>query len=239
MDWKIGCSGFYYKEWKEAFYPKGLAPKDWFHYYAEHFNTIEINSTFYKMPTIKSLAKWHEESPSAFSFTIKAPRIITHYQQLKDSEELLIDFYKTIQSGLQEKLACVLFQFPPSFSYNTMRLELLIKILDPSFVNVVEFRHPSWWKEDLYHQLTAHDIIFAGQSYPSELPSLLIKNNPTVYYRFHGKPILYKSEYQINSLKALVSQVPDDTKTIFVYFNNTWGMGALHNAKQLKLLTGN
>src|ERR1044072_2209184 len=109
MDLRIGCSGFFYREWKEVFYPKGLAQKDWFSFYCRHFNTIEINSTFYKMPTTKSFEKWHNDSPADFLFTIKAPRLITHYQQLKNSDSLLTDFYLAISKGLMEKLACVLF----------------------------------------------------------------------------------------------------------------------------------
>jgi uncharacterized protein YecE (DUF72 family) len=233
MNWKIGCSGFYYKEWKEVFYPKGLAQKDWFIYYCQHFNTIEINSTFYKMPTQKSFEKWYNDSPADFLFTIKAPRLITHYKQLKDCKELLTDYYTAINQGLKEKLGCVLFQFPPKFNFKEERLELLINLLDPSFTNVVEFRHATWWDEKIYTQLAANNIIFCGQSYPADLPDTVIQNNPIIYYRFHGKPVLYKSEYPIEEINSMAKQVPTNAKQVFVYFNNTWGTGALTNSKQL------
>lgn len=233
MDLRIGCSGFFYKEWKEVFYPKGVAQKDWFSFYSQHFNTIEINSTFYKMPTAKSFEKWYSDSPADFLFTIKAPRLITHYQQLKNCNTLLSDFYLAIGNGLMEKLACVLFQFPPRFDFTEERLDLLVNLLDPAFNNVVEFRHPSWWNERVYSKLAAYRIIFSGQSFPSALPDDLIVNNSIVYYRFHGKPVLYKSAYDVTTIVNFATQIPSDAQTVFVYFNNTWGTGALTNAKQL------
>jgi len=237
MDWRIGCSGFYYKDWKEFFYPKGLAQKNWFSFYCRHFNTIEINSTFYKMPTQKSFAKWYMESTADFLFTIKAPRLITHYKQLKDCKSLLNDFHVAVSDGLQEKLGAVLFQFPPRFDFNEQRLALLLELLDPALTNVVEFRHISWWQEKVYEQLAAKNIIFSGQSYPSNLPDQVIENNPIMYYRFHGKPILYKSIYPLADIKRLVEQVSPKTERVFVYFNNTWGTAALINARQLQELT--
>lgn len=233
MEWKIGCSGFYYKEWKDFFYPKGLAQKDWFKFYCENFNTIEINSSFYKMPTEKSLAKWYNDSPVDFSFTMKAPRLITHYKKLKDCTHDLAEFHQIIETGLKEKLACVLFQFPPSFSFTEDRLAQLIELLHNTSQNVVEFRHLSWWNETVFEQLAASDIIFAGQSYPSNLPDEVIQTSSSIYYRFHGKPVLYKSEYDIAVIEDFKKQVPTHAKQAFVYFNNTWGTGAITNAKQL------
>lgn len=237
MDWRIGCSGFYYREWKDVFYPKGLAQKNWFSFYCQHFNTIEINSTFYKMPTQKSFAKWYAESTPDFRFAIKAPRLITHYKQLKECKSLLNDFYLAISEGLKEKLGAVLFQFPPKFDFSEQRLELLLELLDPAFANVVEFRHRSWWQTAVFEQLAIKNIIFSGQSYPSDLPDQVIQNNPIVYYRFHGKPVLYKSTYPIADIKKLAEQVVPTAERAFIYFNNTWGTGALNNAKQLQELT--
>lgn len=239
MNWQIGCSGFYYKEWKDFFYPKGLAQKDWFKFYCEHFNTIEINSSFYKMPTVKSLSKWYNESTNGFSFTMKAPRLITHYKKLKDCSTDLAEFSQITNEGLQEKLACVLFQFPPSFSFTDERLDRLIELLAnlPS-KKVVEFRHSSWWHEDIYRKLGSFQIIFAGQSYPSNLPEAIIKTDSTVYYRFHGKPVLYKSQYELPVIANFATHIPPDTNEVFVYFNNTWGSSAINNALQLKSLVG-
>lgn len=236
MKWKIGCSGFYYKEWKDFFYPKGLAQKDWFKFYCEHFNTIEINSSFYKLPTEKSLEKWFADSPADFIFTMKAPRLITHYKQLNHCQADAADFYQLVSKGLREKLACVLFQFPPSFIYTEEKLKRLLDILDPRFKTVVEFRHATWWNENVFNQLKTRQIIFAGQSYPKNLPEEVIVTNPTIYYRFHGKPILYKSTYELSAITHFWEQIPENADEAFVYFNNTWGFGALENANQLKSL---
>ncbi|QIL40982.1 DUF72 domain-containing protein [Pedobacter sp. HDW13] len=235
MKWRIGCSGFYYREWKEVFYPKGLAQKDWFKYYCEHFNTIEINSTFYKMPTQKSFDKWYHESPDDFVFTIKTPRLITHYKQLNDCKTLINDFYAAVQSGLKEKIGCILFQFPPKFEYTSGRLANLTENLNSDFQNVVEFRHLSWFNEEIYQELSQSHIIFSGQSYPAVLPDTVIQNMDKVYYRFHDKPVLYKSEYDKALIDTFPRQIKANFKEVFVYFNNTWGTAALHNAKQLQL----
>ena len=107
----IGCSGFYYRDWKAIFYPEKLPQTKWFEYYSQHFNTLEINSSFYKFPTEKSLKKWYDTSPADFKFSLKVPRLITHYKKFFDCESLLTDFYTSIQSGLQEKSGCVLFNY--------------------------------------------------------------------------------------------------------------------------------
>jgi len=236
MKWRIGCSGFHYKEWKEFFYPAGLAQKDWFKFYCEHFNTIEINASFYKMPTEKSLNKWFEESAEDFLFTMKAPRLITHYKRLNDCKEDINNFYQLVSTGLKEKLGCVLFQFPPSFSFTQERLEKITLLLAPTVKNVVEFRHSSWWNEEVFNELSAKGIIFSGQSYPGSLPETVIQTNPTIYYRFHGKPLLYKSTYDEVVIQEFAEQIPPAVEQAFIYFNNTWGTGALQNSKQLLAL---
>lgn len=236
MEWRIGCSGFYYREWKEIFYPTGLPQKDWFKFYCENFNTIEINATFYKMPTEKSLGKWYNDSPEDFLFTLKAPRLITHYKQLKNCTDDLNRFVEISNNAIKEKLACILFQFPPLFSYTEERLELLVNLLQKIPQPVVEFRHASWWDDHIYQQLTKAGIVFSGQDHPKNLPTELIANLQTVYYRFHGNPVLYKSKYSIDVLQQFIARIPPTSKQVFVYFNNTWGSSAIQNAKELKEL---
>lgn len=236
-DWRIGCSGFYYKEWREVFYPSGLPQKDWFSYYCQHFNTIEINSSFYKQPSLKSFNTWYETSPADFLFTIKAPRTITHYNKFNEVEGLVTDFYEVISSGLRDKTGCVLFQTPPSFTYTEERLALLLKNLNPLFKNVVEFRHISWWNNTVMEQFKKHRLTFSGLSYPSALPDGVVLFNDPVYYRFHGKPVLYKSLYTGQEIIAFAKSIMQGPQQVFVYFNNTWGTSALTNAKQLIALT--
>ncbi|MDB5019304.1 MAG: hypothetical protein JWQ28_431 [Pedobacter sp.] len=233
MEWRIGCSGFLYREWKEIFYPKGLAAKNWFQYYCEHYNTIEINSSFYKLPTIAALKAWYDKSPQDFLFTIKAPRGITHFKKFNDIQPVVNDFYSLIEEGLGDKLGCILFQLPPSYSYTEERLYNILNHLNPNYQNVLEFRHASWWNEHAIRELSLQNITFSGISYPSALPDDLIQNTEVVYYRFHGRPVLYKSLYEQTEIEDFVKQFDEPAKRVFVYFNNTWGTSALTNSKQL------
>ena len=101
MKWHIGCSGFLYRDWKNIFYPEKLPQRKWFEYYATQFDTLELNVTFYKFPQLSSLQKWYNDSPPEFLFSLKVPRLITHYKQLKDCESLLDDFYGTVEGRIE------------------------------------------------------------------------------------------------------------------------------------------
>lgn len=232
--WYIGCSGFYYPEWKHKFYPEKLPKTKWFEYYAQQFNTLELNNTFYRFPELKTLSSWYKRSPADFIFSVKASRSITHYNKFSDLEELLIKFYGVIKEGLKEKLGCVLFQLPPNLHLNDEKLELIIKNLNPDFKNVIEFRHQGWWNDTVCEKLSEHNITFCGISHPT-LPDDIMQNTHTLYYRFHGVPQLYKSEYSEEVLKKFVGQILKShaVKEVYVYFNNTMNLAAIKNAKQL------
>jgi uncharacterized protein YecE (DUF72 family) len=232
----IGCSGFHYKEWKNVFYPEGLAQSKWFRFYCEHFNTLELNVTFYRFPTLKSLEKWYTDSPDSFKFSAKVPRAITHYKKFSECEKMLEDFYTSIRQGLQHKLGCVLFQLPPQLIYSEELLEKIITSLDPSFKNVVEFRHESWWNTAVLQRLEKHNIIFSGITYPKQ-PDDVIKTTKDLYYRLHGVPVLYKSAYSEVFLEELVKKIKKTkARQSWIYFNNTWGTAAIANAKFLRSL---
>jgi uncharacterized protein YecE (DUF72 family) len=232
-----GCSGFHYKEWKNVFYPDGLAQSKWFQFYCEHFNTLELNVTFYKFPTEKSLEKWFVDSPTGFKFTVKAPKAITHFKKFNECERMLADFYGSIRQGLKQKLGCVLFQLPPQLMYSELLLEKLIINLNPSYNNVIEFRHESWWNKVVLNTLKKHNIIFCGISYPG-LPGDVVKTNRNLYYRLHGVPVLYKSAYSEFFLEELAKKIKQGRAAeAWIYFNNTWGTAAIENTKFLQTLT--
>lgn len=232
IDWKIGCSGFHYREWKNNFYPQGLAAGKWLQFYCEHFNSLESNVTFYRTPALSTLAKWYSSTPEHFIFSVKAPRIITHYKKFNAVTQDLQAFYSIMQTGLKEKLGSVLFQFPPSFSYTPDRLKNIIDNMDRSFINVVEFRHQSWWQQDVYDELKNSKIIFCSISYPG-LTDTVIDSGDTAYLRFHGVPDLYYSSYEreyIFNIYSQINKIPA-LKKVFIYFNNTASMAAIDNAK--------
>ena len=235
MQYYIGCSGFYNKDWKEVFYPKGLPQRKWFEYYCSQFNTLELNTTFYRFPRVEFLQKWYDQSPPDFIFSVKAPRLITHYKQLKDCARLMTDFYTAVNDGLREKLGPVLFQLPSRIVYSEMVLQRIIESMSSNFINVVEFRNITWWNEAVFTQLANHNISFCGTNI-KELPDIIVANTQTIYYRFHGIKKLYFSQYQLSSIKQFANdlKLKSGNKTAYIYFNNTATVAAINNARQLK-----
>ena len=234
MNWHIGCSGFHYKEWKEFFYPKGLAQSKWFVHYSQQFDTVELNSTFYRFPRIAPLETWYNKSPEHFLFSVKAPRLITHYKKFTDCKRLLDDFYGAISAGLKEKLGPVLFQLPPNMPYTDDKLELIMESMENGFLNVVECRHSSWWTKKVFTAFRKNSVVFCSISYPN-LPDDVITTNDTIYYRFHGIPKLYYSAYEETFLKKIIDSISrSNAKTVFVYFNNTAEEGAICNSGYIK-----
>jgi uncharacterized protein YecE (DUF72 family) len=234
MESFIGCSGFYYKHWRGKFYPEELPERRWFEYYCMHFNTLELNVTFYRFPEATTLQRWYMNSPANFCFSVKVPRIITHYKKFHGTASLISDFYRVIDHNLKEKLGCVLFQMPPSFIFSHERMQKLIDSLDPSFRNVVEFRHTSWWSEEVFLALEKHHITFCGMSHP-DFPTDLIRTNTFLYYRMHGLKKTYSSGYEDAELKALASQLKKlpNVSQAYIYFNNDVQGFATDNAHTL------
>jgi len=235
--WFIGCSGFAYKEWKEVFYPQGLPQSKWFDYYTQHFNTLELNVTFYRFPTLKSLQAWYDKAPDGFVFSAKVPRWITHYRRFEETERMLGDFYGLLKDGLKEKMGVVLFQLPGQFAYSTEKLHKIIAQLDYSFTNVIEFRNEGWWRKDVMQLLKKNNIGFCGVSFP-KLPEDAVINTTMPYYRFHGVPKLFYSQYSKAFVKKIYEQLATkkSSKTIYVYFNNTATQAAINNARYLQTL---
>ena len=233
--YRIGCSGFHYRHWKELFYPKDLPQKKWFEFYCQHFNTVELNTTFYRFPKLSFLEDWYSRSPGDFIFAVKAHRLITHFKQFHNAEQVISDYYSLVREGLKDKLGPVLFQLPPRSAYTGERLERIISNLDPSFENVLECRHVSWWNDHVYDELGKHGITFCGMSHP-DLPEDVIGNSKLLYYRFHGVPELYKSKYRKSVLQKFLGEVKDykQVKKAFIYFNNDINGSAITNARQVQ-----
>jgi len=240
MQYFIGCSGFYNKDWKEVFFPKGLPQSKWFEFYCTQFNTLELNTTFYRFPRIEILQKWYDKSPADFKFSVKAPRLITHYKQFNDVARLLHDFYTSVQEGLREKLGCVLFQLPARIAYSEAFLQRITQNLDNSFKNVIEFRHISWWNQFVFDELAKHNISFCSISIKN-LPAEIIANTSLLYYRFHGIKKLYFSEYTKQTIKNFGDELKRqiNINTAYIYFNNTATIAAINNGRYLKSILEN
>jgi uncharacterized protein YecE (DUF72 family) len=231
----IGCSSFYNSYWKKNFYPENLPSSKWFDYYCSQFNTYEMNGTFYKFPTLKTMENWHQKTPDNFLFSVKAPKEITHNKKFVDCKELLKDFYSVCKTGLKDKLACILFQLPPSYQYSAEKLLFIINNLNLDFQNVIEFRHQSWWIPEVWSELAKNNITFCSVSHP-QMPETIFTQFPVIYIRFHGRTKMFYSEYSKEELTAVhnVFSNSEKSKTVFIYFNNTAGTAGILNALEMK-----
>lgn len=232
----IGCSGFSERLWKGFFYPEELASKDFLAFYSQKLNAVEINSTFYRKPTQKTLQNWYHVTPEYFKFFIKIPKTISHIAKLTDTHDVTVEFCEHIATGLQEKLAGFLFQLPPSFKYSEENLQKVIATVDSRWLNVVEFRHVSWWCDEVKQALKQANIVMAGvsilfKSADNQIPDeVVINNDSTLYYRLHGVPVMFKSEYSEAELTALAEAIKGFDGQKFVFFNNTFGTAGIKNA---------
>jgi uncharacterized protein YecE (DUF72 family) len=149
----IGTSGYNYPEWRGSFYPEKFPASKMLPYYAARFSTVEINYTFYRMPNAKTIAGWDAETPADFRFALKAPQRITHYARLRDIDESLA-YFIDIARRLGPKLGPILFQLPPNFKKDIARLDGLLSLLPADLRYAFEFRHESWFADDVYASLT-------------------------------------------------------------------------------------
>lgn len=204
-----------------------------FQFYYQYFRTYEFNGSFYKFPTVRIFENWYKKAPDNFIFSVKAPKEITHIKQFIDCEKLISDFYKICETGLKEKLGCILFQFPPSYNFTTERLQNIIKNLDLGFTNVIEFRHASWWNEEVWKAFRDNRITFCSVSHP-KLPSVIFTDFPLIYIRLHGVPEMFYSSYSSKELLDIKNVI--NSKSVFIYFNNTASEAGILNALEMKRL---
>jgi uncharacterized protein YecE (DUF72 family) len=153
----FGTSGFSYKEWRPIFYPEGLPEKQFLQYYSSRLNSVEIDYTFYRMPSAKTIEAWKSATPDNFKFTLKASQQITHRQRLKVPSEAL-DYFLGVVPGLENRLAMVLYQLPPFFKCDHQKLESFLAVLPRGIRSAFEFRHDSWFNDDVYGLLRKHNV---------------------------------------------------------------------------------
>jgi uncharacterized protein YecE (DUF72 family) len=237
-----GTSGWSYEHWVNRFYPEELEKNEWFPYYAQRFNTVELNMSFYRYPFPNMLKGWKNKMPETFKMTFKANRQITHYKKFHEVEDDLRKFYG-IAKNLQENTGCILFQTPPSFQCDEGNFRVMLKfmdVLDSSFNNVIEFRHSSWWNKDVIKLLKAHNVCFCTVS-GLDMPPDVIISADFGYFRFHGPEKPYASEYSeeqlINWADAITQKTKQNNlKEIYCYFNNDYFGYAIENARRMNQL---
>lgn len=234
-DYHIGCSGFYNTDWKGSLYPADSQNKDFLNLYSKAYNTVEINSTFYRKPTAKTLQKWKDETPDDFRFIIKIPKTISHSGYSESKKEEFENFCNDINENIEMKLAGFLIQFPASFHCTEDNIQWLTDTLSDHYLLAVEFRHASWWNDEIYKLFRKHQWIFCGVSFPGKLSEdVMVTNSKIGYYRLHGKPVLYKSSYSEEFLDDLAHKIKETDKDFYILFNNTWGTSAIENSLYLK-----
>ncbi len=231
-NYQIGCSGYYYPDWRGHIYPKELKPSEWLQYYSRILNTVELNGTFYNTPRLKSLQTQANATPPHFRFSAKMNRYITHILKLKDCKQRIKDFQELLHEGLGKKLSYYLFQMPPSFHYNEENLERILKNIPHHSHNVIELRHISWWNDDVKREFKKARLTFCNVDFPG-LDTTFIHTSPDFYLRLHGNPELFKTPYTKHKLEEFFKMFPENAKKYSVYFNNTFSGAGYDNALQL------
>jgi uncharacterized protein YecE (DUF72 family) len=229
----VGCSGWRYWKWRDSFY-EGVPQNDWFEHYLKRFDTVEINASFYSWPTVGGVQSWRRQpGRKKFVYTVKVCELITHIKKFKGTKTLVKDF-GMIADILGNRMGCFLFQLPPSYRYTKTRLNDIVSQLDPARRNVVEFRHASWWNDEVYSAFRKVGIIFCSCSGP-RLPDELIRTADEVYVRLHGPKRWYRHDYSKEELTGWAGRIKGSgAKRAWIYFNNDNDAHAPKNATALR-----
>jgi uncharacterized protein YecE (DUF72 family) len=233
---RVGCSGWNYKAWRDEFY-EGKPARLWLQHYAQQFDTVEVNNTFYRLPLKSSVARWVEETPPDFLFSIKASRYLTHVRRLSDLEDGLKRFHERLEPLVPTpKFGPVLWQLPPTFRRDDDRLASALAAL-PRGRHCFEFRHRSWFADPVYELLRAHDaaLVIADRPEIKDFQAHVFTTDWT-FVRFHYGSRGRRGNYSENELEewARRFEVWRREVEILAYFNNDWEVFAVRNALWLK-----
>jgi uncharacterized protein YecE (DUF72 family) len=234
---RIGCSGWNYKHWRERFYPKGLRVRSWFAFYAEHFDTVEINNSFYRLPKPETFAKWRDQAPPGFCYAVKANRFLTQAKKLKDCQEPL-ERMMTPMRQLGDRLGPVLFQLPPRFRINLERLESFLRLLPGDVVSVFEFREKSWLVAETLQLLDRYGASFCVHDMAGSATERWAVGR-IAYVRFHGGVGKYWGRYSDETLLSWSDWIAEQARggrPVWCYFNNDIDGHAIHDAQTLKAM---
>jgi uncharacterized protein YecE (DUF72 family) len=233
---RIGTSGYQYPHWQGVFYPADLPRKRWFAYYAQHFDTVEINNTFYRLPSAQVVEAWREQAPEGFCYALKFSRYATHLKHLKEPQEPLQRFLARADR-LGERLGPILVQLPPQWQVDAARLVGFLQAAPRRYRWAIEFRHPSWLCEEVYGILRAYGAALCIHDALADHPHQLTTD--WVYWRCHGGS--QGGDYADQALRAqatTIKQYVRDGLDVFVYFNNDIKGYAVQNAADLRRYAG-
>ena len=233
---RVGCSGWNYASWKDEFY-EGKPARLWLEHYAQYFDTVEVNNTFYRLPLKTSVARWVEETPTKFVFALKASRYLTHVKRLTDLGSGIQRYYERLEPlARSPKLGPVLWQLPANFRRDDERLEAALEALPPGR-HCFEFRHATWFVEPVYDLLRKHRaaLVIGDRPEVKEFQSHELTADWT-YVRFHYGSRGRRGNYSESELEEWARRFEDWRREveIFAYFNNDWEVFAVRNALWLK-----
>jgi uncharacterized protein YecE (DUF72 family) len=234
---RIGTSGWHYRHWLGRFYPKELPAREMFAFYQQHFDTVELNNSFYRLPTPEAFDCWRESSPAGFIFAVKGSRFVTHNKKLKEPEQPLKNLLPRAER-LREKLGPILWQLPPRWRRNVDRLEEFLQALPKRHRYAFEFREPSWHHESVYEVLRRHNAAYCVY----ELAGFSTDPHVTAdfaYVRLHGPGGKYQGSYSKQILQEWAARMAEwrlKLSAIYLYFDNDQAGYAAQNALELKRL---
>jgi uncharacterized protein YecE (DUF72 family) len=236
---RIGCSGWIYEHWRARFYPEYSSPQTWFGIYSRVFDTVEINNTFYRLPSPSVFKGWRTQAPDGFCYAVKVSRYVTHMKKLKDAAEPLNRFIDRARL-LEERLGPLLYQLPPRWRVNLPRLEEFLELLPEDLMHVFEFREPSWLTDEVFKLLAQKRICFCTHDMPGVSTDRRVTGE-SAYVRFHGAERKYRGGYPEAVLRDwwlwMKGQIRDG-KDVYVYFNNDAEAHAVFDGMKLKQLAG-
>lgn len=230
----VGTSGWHYDHWRERFYPRELPKPKWLEFYSRSFATVELNNSFYRLPSEKAFASWRDSSPQSFAFAVKVSRFITHLKKLRDAEEPLTNFLSRAKL-LEEKLGPLLYQLPPNLHRNEQLLESFLSMLPSRLSHVFEFRHQSWLVQEVFSLLRRYNIGFCIFDMPDFITPIEVTAD-FAYIRFHGSSMMYGgcySDEELTDWAQRIAGLAQDVKAVYAYFNNDAEGFAVSNALTL------
>jgi uncharacterized protein YecE (DUF72 family) len=236
---RIGCSGWNYAHWRERFYPRGCPPARWLAYYARYFDTVEVNATFYRLPTKKAVAGWVEQSPEGFLFAVKSSRYLTHIKRLTDLGQGIERFYERLEPLLgSPKFGPVLWQLPENFHRDDEHLAAALARLPPGR-HCFEFRHEGWFAEDVYALLREHGVALVIGDHPKRPFQAHELTADWTFVRFHYGCRGRNGNYSGRELAEWAERIAAwrTRADVYAYFNNDWNAYAIKNARYLQRLT--
>jgi uncharacterized protein YecE (DUF72 family) len=234
----IGTSGWSYKSWRGPFYPQEIPARSHLDHYAKHFKTTELNGVFYRTPTIEAVKSWATQTPDDFVFAWKASKFITHWKRLNENSRSSLDLLESRLRLLGQKAGPILFQLPPHFQKNRERLAIFLKLLNRKRRHVFEFRHPSWYDEDIFYLLEKHRVALCVSDH-HDAPSPWNATADYVYVRAHGPGGRYQGHYSTAKLGEIADWLRKQrhaNRDAYVYFDNDQKSAAPADAQKLVAL---